>query len=232
MDEVLRFIELEAGRGVALSLWEALFAFLVALLASLCIAITYRLTHRTPGYSQSFVHTLVLITLITAFIMVVIGSNLARAFSLIGAMSIIRFRNAVKETRDVGFLFLAIAAGMGAGTRFYSMTLIAVGLMCFVMLMLERFDFARPIERPEGLLRIQLPPDSDLEKLLGPILEKLFESHSLVSLETAKKGLVMEALYSVQPRPEVTAPEILKEVGTVNEGLKVHYHHGAHTDPL
>ena len=65
----------------------------------------YKITHRGSSYTQSFVLTLVMNSMIMALIMMIVGSNIARAFSLVGALSIIRFRNAVKETRDVGFIF-------------------------------------------------------------------------------------------------------------------------------
>ena len=65
----------------------------------------YKITHRGTSYTQSFVFTLVLNGMVVAMVMMIVGSNIARAFSLVGALSIIRFRNAVKETRDVGFIF-------------------------------------------------------------------------------------------------------------------------------
>lgn len=230
MEEVLRFLELEGGRGSTISLWEGLFAVLVSFLCSYVIGQAYRATHRTPGYSQSFVHTLSIIAMITAVIMVIIGSNIARAFSLVGAMSIIRFRNAVKETRDVGFLFFAIAAGMGAGTRFYSLTLATTGLICGLIFLMERFDYASPQGRPEGLLRVQMPVGSDPESFLEPVMEELFESYALITAETAKQGLVLEAVYSVKPKPKIKSGQILEKVGDINENLKVLYHMGAHAD--
>jgi len=232
VDELLRFLELEGGRGTALPLWESVFAIGVALICGLGIGITYRTTHRTPGYSQSFVHTLILISLITSVIMIVIGSNIARAFSLVGAMSIIRFRNAVKETRDVGFLFLGIASGMSAGTRFYALALVSTAIICGILLLLERFDFARPSGNPEGLLRIQLPPDSKPESIFSELFEELFTNYSLATISTVKQGLAMEAVYSVQARQGLESSEILAKVSELNENMRVVYHVGAHRDSL
>ncbi len=232
MEEVLRFMELEGGRGTTISLWEGLFAVLVSFACSVVIGGTYRATHRTPGYSQSFVHTLAIIGMITSVIMVIIGSNIARAFSLVGAMSIIRFRNAVKETRDVGFLFFSIASGMGAGTRFYSLTLATTGLICGIIFLMDRLDYARPQGRPESLLRVQMPVGSDPETFLEPVFEQLFESFSLVTVETVRQGLAVESVYSVKAKPKVKSAEILEKLGGINENMKVLYHLGAHSDPV
>ena len=69
------------------------------------VGLTYRMTHRGISYSQSYVQTLVLMGMVVSLVMLIVGSNIARAFALVGALSIIRFRNAIKETRDVGFIF-------------------------------------------------------------------------------------------------------------------------------
>ena len=83
------------------------------------VGFVYRVTHRGISYSQTYVQTLVFMGMVVSLVMLVVGSNIARAFALVGALSIIRFRNAIKETRDVGFIFLAMAIGMATGTRFY-----------------------------------------------------------------------------------------------------------------
>ena len=66
---------------------------------------------------------------VVSLIMLIIGSNVARAFALVGALSIIRFRNAMKETRDVGFIFLVMAMGMAVGTRFYLLAIFATAAL-------------------------------------------------------------------------------------------------------
>ena len=81
---------------------------LTALVMGLVIAITYKKTHRGFSYSQGFAVTLVLITVITAFIIIFIQDNVARAIGIFGAFSIIRFRTAVKDTRDTAFVFYAL----------------------------------------------------------------------------------------------------------------------------
>src|SRR5690625_5306092 len=101
------------------SIADVLLSLSLSLVCSLVVAWVYRRTHKNVSYSQSYVQTLVLCGMVIALIMLVVGSNIARAFALVGALSVIRFRNAVKETRDVGFIFLVMAIGMTTGTRFY-----------------------------------------------------------------------------------------------------------------
>jgi uncharacterized membrane protein YhiD involved in acid resistance len=109
----------------------------------LCSAIgwVYQITHRGASYTQSFVHTLVLNGMIVAVVMLIIGSNIARAFALVGSLSIIRFRNAVKETRDVGFIFFTMAIGMAIGTQFYLLAVITTVIVSLIILIMTRFDW-------------------------------------------------------------------------------------------
>lgn len=99
------------------SVTDVVAAMALSFVLSTVIGYVYRYTHRNVSYSQSYVQTLVIVGMIVALIMLVVGSNLARAFSLVGALSVVRFRNAVKETRDVGFIFPAMAIGMACGAR-------------------------------------------------------------------------------------------------------------------
>ena len=88
--------------------------------------------------------------MIVSLIMLVVGSNIARAFALVGALSIIRFRNAIKETRDVGFIFFAMAIGMAIGTRFYSLAVVATVAISAAMLIMERFNwFKLDVQQPD-----------------------------------------------------------------------------------
>jgi ABC-type polysaccharide transport system permease subunit len=97
---------------------DVVFTIVLSFILSLVIARVYQITYKGVSYTQSYVHTLIMMTLVVGIIMLVIGSNIARAFSLVGALSIIRFRNAVKDTRDVGYIFFAMAIGMATGTGF------------------------------------------------------------------------------------------------------------------
>ena len=87
------------------SFMDVALVLLLSFALSVFIGWIYKITHRGTSYTQSFVFTLVLNGMVVALVMMIVGSNIARAFSLVGALSIIRFRNALKETRDVGFIF-------------------------------------------------------------------------------------------------------------------------------
>ncbi|MEX0827847.1 MAG: DUF4956 domain-containing protein, partial [Haliea sp.] len=92
---------------------------LLSLVLGFALAFVYRYSHKGLSYSQSFTHTIIFVTLIVAIVMMVIGGSLTRAFALVGAMSIIRFRTVLKDTKDIAYVFGGLALGMAAGTSNY-----------------------------------------------------------------------------------------------------------------
>ena len=114
----------------------------VSLLAGLFILLVYKNAQKGVTPSGGFCLTMLLITSISAMIVLTITSNLALSLGMVGALSIVRFRTAIKETTDTAFLFWAVAAGITAGAGFYLITLIGclfIGAVCIVAgIMLEK----------------------------------------------------------------------------------------------
>ena len=232
MDELYKLLNSQGGQGDYLGNVEVICALALSAVCSLAIAKTYRFTHKGTGYSQSYVQSLLLLGLITTLIMVVVGSNIARAFSLVGALSIVRFRNAIKETRDVAFIFFVMAIAMACGTRFYSVAMLATVINCGVIVLMHLTNFGGSVIQPERLLAVQLPSGVDSETALNPTLTKLFQTFSLVSMENVRQGLYLEATYSVRPLDGVSPNQVIDEIARVNSNLKIRYNNAAHQDEL
>ena len=124
-----------------------LFSLFIAAVLTVPIALTYMKTRRKEGYQQSFVQTFILIAVTVASVMLLIGNNIARAFGLIGAVTIIRFRTKVKDPKDTTFLFLCIAVGMSCGLRLYYIGVITTVFICFLQLLLWKIDFGKSKEK-------------------------------------------------------------------------------------
>jgi len=110
--------------------------FIIASLLGFLISWTYRKTHRGFSYSQSFSMTLIIVTVVTTFIIILIEDSIARAIGIFGAFSIIRFRTAVKDVRDIGFIFFALATGLsiGVGQIQYGITgAVFISILIFIL---------------------------------------------------------------------------------------------------
>jgi len=115
---------------------QMLFNQLIAIITSLMVAWVYKKTYTGVIYSKNFNITLVLVSVVTSLVMMVIGSNMALSLGLVGAVSIIRFRSSIKDTRDVGFLFWGMSVGLATGTGNHGIALIGtivIGLLMFCM---------------------------------------------------------------------------------------------------
>lgn len=231
MDELTKFLDL-GGQGDQLGTLELLLAMALSLGCTFAIALVYRFTHRAADYSQSYVTSLVLMGLVTTLIMIVIGSNIARAFSLVGALSIVRFRNAVKETRDVAFIYFAMAIAMACGTRFYVVALVATAVIVCVLLAMHVTNFGSSARARERMLTVHFRAGLDPEAALRPVLDELFEKHAVVSIETVKQGLFTEVLLSVAPRSGVGGAQVLEGLSRVNDNLKIRYGSASNTDEV
>jgi uncharacterized membrane protein YhiD involved in acid resistance len=145
-------------------------------------ALTYKYTHDGISYSPSFVQTTVIFGVIVSMIMLIIGSNIARAFTLVGALSIIRFRNAIKETRDVGFIFFMMAIGMAVGTRFFILAFLMTTFICLLIIGMRVFGFASQ-KNKEEILKVVVPSTVDYEKVFNPSFKKYLDHHNLLNIE-------------------------------------------------
>jgi uncharacterized membrane protein YhiD involved in acid resistance len=199
---------------------DVVLVLVLSFVLSAFIGWIYQLTHRGTSYTQSFVFTLVMNGMIVALVMLIVGSNIARAFSLVGALSIIRFRNAVKETRDVGFIFFTMAVGMAIGTRFYLLGAIAAVVISLVVILMTRFNwFAR--EMATQILRVQVPTSIPFDSLFDHAFLKYTSVSELISVDSVQNGTMTELIYSVGLKKSALMQDFLAEIKKLNGGSKV-----------
>ncbi|MBL8795454.1 MAG: DUF4956 domain-containing protein [Planctomycetia bacterium] len=148
---------------------------------------------------RGFLATLVLLSVLIALVTLVIGDNVARAFSLVGSLAIVRFRTVVEDTRDTSFVIFAVVMGMAAGTGYWSGPLICAP---FVLVVAWAFRPKSSEEQPggEGLLVLRCaagrPADNSLEK----VLDQYVAAHRLTGLATVRGGSALEVTYTIRMR--------------------------------
>lgn len=199
---------------------DVIFATVLSFLLALLIGWVYKITYTGTSYTQSYVHTLIMMSMIVAIIMMIIGSNIARAFSLVGALSIIRFRNAVKDTRDVGYIFFAMAIGMAAGTRFYLLAVVATIIICFILWGMASLNlFAKDVR--EQILKVRLPADLHYETLFDSVFSRYLVRFSLIAVESVQAGTQTELVYGIELRRQREAQTFLEELRRLNGNNRV-----------
>ena len=185
-------------------------ATLLSFALTMVVGFIYRLTHQGPSYSQTTIHTMVIMAVVVSLIMLIIGTNIARAFSLVGALSIIRFRNAVKESRDVAFYFLAMSIGMACGTGFAAIATVFTLFASSMIYCLARFDVgAKKVS--EVLLRMTVDESVDYHNVFKAVFYNYLTHSDLLSVDSDGAGQ-FELVYNVTFRRGTNEQGLLSEI--------------------
>ncbi len=210
---------------------DVVLVFVLSFALTAFIGWIYKTTHRGSSYTQSFVFTLVLNGMVVALVMMIVGSSIARAFSLVGALSIIRFRNAVKETRDVGFIFFTMAIGMAVGTQFYTLAVVGTIVISLMILLMTRFDwFSRKMANQ--ILRIQVPGDAKFTDLFENLFLKYTTAAELIAVDSVQSGTLTELTYSIGMRKAGLVDRFVSDIKKLNNNNKVTLVTGYHGTDL
>lgn len=216
MNEISNFSDL----GTVINVSQITMCLALSFLLNVAVAKVYQITYKGPSFSASFMHTLVVVGMVVGAVMLIIGSNIARAFSLVGALSIIRFRNAVKDTRDIAFIFLTMAVGMACGTGFYLVGIMVTLICCFVILLMYFTHFGDH-GLTERVLRIQTPPTENFESIFDDCLKHHADAFNLVSAETTRMGTELELTFSLRVPKKFSAQKLIDDLSRLNENLKI-----------
>lgn len=220
MDSITRELSHFSDFTNTFTLLDVVVMFTLSFLLTLALGMVYRWTHRGVSYSQTFVHTLVIMGITVGFIMLIVGSNLARAFTLVGALSIIRFRSAVKDPRDLAFVFMSMAIGMACGTRFYLLAVFATLCLACVVVLLSKLDLFAKVIR-ERILIVRLPAEQDFYATFSELFRKQLDHYSVISVETVRNETLQEIVASVELRRHVDPTEFLESIRKLNGNNKV-----------
>ena len=202
------------GFDTTLTASEILLNLGIALLAGLFILLIYRFIQRSVAFNRGFGLTLLLVCSISAMIVLTITSNLALSLGMVGALSIVRFRTAIKDASDTAFMFWAVAAGITAGAGFYLLTVIGcllIGVICLVGTVLLQTT-STPY-----LLVVRIE-DSSAAVQVEKMLEKAHIRFKLTSLveNEAFSELIYEIGFTGKKRTTVLAVKTIPGVSSIS----------------
>ena len=199
-----------------------LIRLVAALLLGGVVALVYRLTRSKSEVAPSFTTTLVLLSILIAMVTQVIGDNVARAFSLVGALSIVRFRTVVRDTQDTAFVIFSVGVGMavGAGYPWLAVAgITVVAIAAFAMKPREDSPLASPSGSEPFELQVRLGIGHDPQVVVGPALDVHAVDRRLMSLATVRRGLAVDATFRAALRSSASADTLLRMLNTT-EGVQ------------
>jgi hypothetical protein len=145
--------------------------------------------------------TLVLLTIVIALVTVVIGGSLARAFGLVGALSIVRFRTVVEDTRDTAFVIFAVVIGMAIGSGHAVLAMLGVPAILIASLVMKHYGLPAANGGGPMLLSVKLALGLDPDGTLVAVFERHLSEYKFTGTETAKQGTALEVSYQVRLKP-------------------------------
>ncbi|MCL2084027.1 MAG: DUF4956 domain-containing protein [Oscillospiraceae bacterium] len=193
-----------------------LFTMLIAAVCATVIFLVYRFFNRGVVYSSSFNLLIVMVCAVTAFIIITIGANLVLSLGMVGALSIVRFRAAVKDPLDVGFLFWGVAAGLTAGAQLHMVALlgtasIAVLYILFVLTRMDKRSFLL-------IIRYDAEAEEPVASLLAPMKTKLknktlTQDYTELTAEVKVRGGDVSFMEPLRQTPGVGSATLVEYTG-------------------
>lgn len=201
-----------------LTLLHALLTIGVSFALGLIISLTYMKTQ--TGYSQNFTLTMIVLPAIVAIIILLIGSNIARAFSLAGAFSIIRFRSAPGDPKDIAFVLFTMAAGLACGVGSFGYAVLFTISLCLLMFFLNIIKFGAK-KATQKLLKVTIPEDLGYEEVFEEIFNKFKIEYELRKVRTTELGSLYELVYAVRVDHLTNQKEFLDAIRCRNGNLDI-----------
>lgn len=192
-----------------------------ALLLGAVAALVYRFTRSKAEVAPSFTATLVLLSILIAMVTQVIGDNVARAFSLVGALSIVRFRTVVRDTQDTAFVIFAVGVGMAVGAGYPWLAVAGIAVVAIAAFAMKQGDAqaASPAGAEPFELQVRVGIGHDPQVVVRPALDLHAGDRRLMSLATARQGLAIDATFRAALRDSASADALLRALNTT-EGVQ------------
>lgn len=198
---------------------EIVINLILSFILGLIISVVYKYTHKGLSYSQSFMITNIFVAVIVCMVIMIIGNSLARAFALVGALSIIRFRTVVKDTKDTAYIFWSLAAGMASGTGSYFLAVAGTIIITSIALILDKTNFGSII-KSEFILQFRtISNNSEISKLFNKTISKFSKSSTLLSSESSEDGESIKLSFDIVLKEDQSQTQLLSELSKI-KGLK------------
>lgn len=206
--------------GASFTLANTLIVIGVSIILGLVISFVYIKTHKREGYVPSFAVTLIMLPAIISIIILLVGNNVARAFSLAGAFSIIRFRSNPGEPKDISYVFFTLAVGLACGTGYIGYAVIVTVILCAVVIVLDVTKFAMP-KTKSMQLKITVPEDLNFNNVFDDILGRYTTSWNIEKIKTKDFGSLYELCYRIQVSEDMDQKKFMDDLRSRNGNLNI-----------
>lgn len=219
MDQITKLFTSNGLEGVVPNMWMSISAMALAAILSLIITKVYQITFTGERYSQAFVHTIIMMSVVVSVVMNVVSGNAGVAFGLFAVFSLIRFRSAVTNAKDIAYIFFGLCVGMTAGLFQFPLAIALTLFASLIFYILYKVDYGKG--KDTQILKVTVPENLNHESLFDDILSERTESYQLRQVETTNLGTMILYTFAIRSKTDTKDQDLLNEIRVRNANLKV-----------
>ena len=206
--------------GESFTLINSLLVIGTSIILGILISIVYMKTHEKDNFNSGFSTTLIMLPVIISIIILLVGNNVARAFSLAGAFSIIRFRSAPGDPKDIAYIFFTLAIGLTCGMGYITYAVLFTLILSAVMIGLHITKFTEPKDKTMQL-KITIPEDLNYEGIFEDILNNYTNYYNIQRVKTRDFGSLFELTYIINLKHNINQKSFIDELRCRNGNLNI-----------
>jgi hypothetical protein len=199
---------------------KVLIILLVATANGAVVSLLYAFTHRKTVYDHAFNTTLLLLPLIVSVIIMLVSNNIARAFSLAGVFTLVRFRTTISDTRDITFVFSTVAIGLAMGMGYITYAVIITAFIMGVLLLIS-FLKLDEVKDNNAKLKIIIPESLNYIGAFDDVFKTYTTYARLRKVKTTDFGTTFELTYIINMRSDVNQKLFLDAIRVINGNLNI-----------
>ena len=185
----------------SISITQSVIAIGAALIIGFVIAAVYMFICKKEGYQKNFIIGLAMLPAVVAVVILLVGSNVARAFSMAGAFALVRFRSAPGSAKDISIVFFTMAAGLACGLGYVTFAAVFVAVMLIVLIGATAIGFGdRNIGKKQ--LKITIPENLNYSSVFDDLFDKYTSEYKMSRVKTTNMGTMYELTYEVRLKDE------------------------------
>ena len=193
---------------------EIIINLIISFILGVVISLVYKKTHKGLSYSQSFMITTIFVSVIVCMVIMIIGNNLARAFALVGALSIIRFRTVVKDTKDTAYIFWALAAGMASGTGSYFLAIAGTAILTGIAFILYFTNYGS-MYKSEFILQFRTNIDDQQKPVYNKAISEYTKTSTLLNAESSGDGKSIKLSFDIVMKEDMSQDKFISDLSKV-----------------
>ena len=204
----------------SINISQAAISLGASIVIGVIIAIVYMYISKKEGYQKNFIIGLLMLPAVVSVVILLVGSNVARAFSMAGAFALVRFRSIPGNSKDIAVVFLTMAIGLATGLGYIAFGVMGTVLIVLVIVILSVSGFGEN-KSEEKLLRILIPESLNYKDTFKDIFDKYLNYYEMKNVKTTNMGSMFELQYLVTAKKDMDEKAFIDEIRCRNGNLNI-----------